>query len=448
MKKYSRILLFSNSVFNFSLSLLGILTCSAMFSLRSFAQSQPPPPQPSHSQHYVRGFNIIESANFLFDAKDDRKTEAQAAVDKAKLLGANHIIINLKATMTGPRSNEVIPSTAPAERNNEKQRLARLIRYIKAQGMTVGLRPIFFVLGPNGEFPYNEVLSDGTVKTWWHGNIQPGDPNRWFESFKVFLDLYLPIASILKVEEFTLAAELYSMTVGIEDQWKEYPYGFPGRWLQLLRYVRAKLPQSRLMYDVNFTDDRVSSDGFGVTGGELERWRYRIVDLADRTDPQEREIWVDLTTFWSELDAIGIDVYRSLASRSQEIPKETPALVSLLKQRTDSFATQMDNILSEISLTLSIEKPIIFKELGFRSVELGFIDPFAYAGSGKVSIQHQAAAFEAYFASFWEPNWSWFHGLNFWEISLDPSKEGPNDIGFSPVGKRESEDVVLRHFKK
>ncbi|MBL7670638.1 MAG: hypothetical protein JNM39_09130 [Bdellovibrionaceae bacterium] len=402
----------------------------------------------AHTQGYVRGFNIIESANFLFDASVDKKTDAQVSVDKAKGLGANHIIINLKATMTGPHSNEVIPSTPPSERNNEKQRLARLIRYIKSQGMTVGLRPIFFVVGPNGEFPYSEVQSDGTVKIWWHGNIQPADPNRWFESFKVYLDLYLPLAGILKVEEFTLAAELYSMTVGIEDQWSEFPYGFPGRWLQLLRYVRSKLPNSRLMYDINFTDDKVSSDGFGTTGGELERWRYRIVDLAGRTDPLERAIWTDLTTFWSELDAIGIDVYRSLASRNQVIPSETPALVSLLKQRTDSFATQMDNILSEISLTLSVEKPIIFKELGFRSVELGFIDPFAYAGSGKVSIQHQAAAYKAYFQSFWESNWSWFQGLNFWEISLDPTKEGPQDNGFSPVGKTESEDVVIKYFKK
>jgi hypothetical protein len=240
----------------------------------------------AHTQGYVRGFNIIESGSFLFDASVDKKTEAQVSVDKAKGLGANHIIINLKATMTGPHSNEVIPSTPPAERNNEKQRLARLIRYIRSQGMTIGLRPIFFVVGPNGEFPYSEVQSDGTVKIWWHGNIQPADPNRWFESFKVYLDLYLPLAGILKVEEFTLAAELYSMTVGIEDQWKEFPFGFPGRWLQLLRYVRSKLPNSRLMYDINFTDDKVSSDGLGPRVGSLS-----VGDTALLIWPDERTLW-------------------------------------------------------------------------------------------------------------------------------------------------------------
>lgn len=402
----------------------------------------------ANSQSYIRGFNLVESAGYLFDANDTTKTAAQNSVDKAKFLGANHIILNLKATMTGPHSNEIIPNTPPADRNAEKQRIARLVKYIKAQGMTVGLRPIFFVVGPHGEFPYNEVQPDGTTKTWWHGNIQPSDPNRWFESFKIYLDLYLPLAAILKVEEFTIGAELYSMTVGIEDQWKDYPYGFPGRWLQLLRYVRAKLPYSRLMYDINFTDDKVISDGFGATGGELERWRYRIVDLADRPDPKEKQIWTDLTTFWSELDAIGIDVYRSLASRNQSIPTDDNELINLLKQRTDSFATQMDNILSQISLTLSVDKPVIFKELGFRSVEFGFIDPFSYAGTGKVNIQHQAAAFIAYFQSYWEPDWSWFKGFNFWEISLDPTKEGLQDNGFSPVGKPESEKAIRNYFLK
>lgn len=398
----------------------------------------------------VKGFNLVENAPLLFDANADAtaaKTPAQIAVDKAKALGANHIILNLKATMKGPRSSEIIPSTAPADRNAEKQRIARLVKYARSLGMTVGFRPIFFVVGPNGEFPYNETLPDGTVKSWWHGNIQPDDPNRWFESFKVYLDSYLTLASILKIDEFTVGAELYSMTVGIEDQWKSYPYGFPGRWLQLLRYVRSKLPTARLMYDINFTDDRVNSDGIGTTGGEFERWRYRLVDLANRPNPDEQQIWKDLSDFWSELDAIGIDVYRSLASSNQPVPTDYVQLVDLLKQRTDSFATQMDNSLGAISLTLGTDKPVIFKELGFRSVELGFIDPFSYAGSGTPSVTHQAAALQAYFDSFWSVGWPWFKGFNFWEISLDASKEGPNDNGFSPVGKKQSEDIITKYFK-
>ena len=232
----------------------------------------------------IRGFNLVDNDSIKFDSAatpTDPKTPAQIAVDHAKRLGANHVILNVRAIMKGGHGNEIIPMTPPADRGNELKRMVRLAKYIKSLGMTVGIRPIFFVFGPNGEFPYFEKLSDGTSKLWWHGNIQPQDPNRWFESFRVFLDVYLTFAKAAKIEEFTVGAELYSMTVGVEDQWTEYPYGFPGRWLELLRYVRKILPNARLMYDINFTDDSVNSGGLSASGGELERWRYRIVDLAD-----------------------------------------------------------------------------------------------------------------------------------------------------------------------
>ncbi|RZA09644.1 MAG: hypothetical protein EOP11_01075 [Proteobacteria bacterium] len=402
----------------------------------------------AHAAEIVKGFNLTENESFPYDAAADGapKLPAQIAVDEAKRLGANHIILNVRATMVGPYATELVPTTAPAERSNELKRMTRLVKYAKAQGLTVGIRPIFFVVGPAGEFPYATKQPDGSEKIWWHGNIQPSDPNRWFESFRVYLDSYITLAKFSKADEFTVGAELYSMTVGLEDQWKEYPYGFPGRWLELLRYVRGKLPNTRLMYDINFTDDTVSGNGTSSLGGELERWRYRIVDLADRNDPVEKQVWTDLTTFWKELDAVGIDMYRSLTSRNQEVPESEEALVALLRQRTDSFATQMDTAFTQISLTLDNERPVIFKELGYRSVVKGFVDPFAYAGQGIVSVPHQAAAFQAMFSSFWEAKWPWFGGFNFWEIHVDASKAGEKDNGFSPVGKPATEAVLKKYW--
>ncbi len=398
----------------------------------------------------VRGFNLVDNDLIKYDSAEtetDPKTPAQIAVDHAKRLGANHIILNVRAIMKGGHGNEIIPMTAPADRNSELKRMLRLSKYIKSLGMSVGIRPIFFVFGPNGEFPYIEKLPDGSTKLWWHGNIQPQDPNRWFESFRVFLDVYLTLAKLGKFEEFTIGAELYSMTVGVEDQWKEYPYGFPGRWLELLRYVRKALPTARLMYDINFTDDSVGNSGLTASGGELERWRYRLVDLADRTQPEEQKIWNEFASFWKELDAIGIDMYRSLANSAEKFPTDPSELTAKLRERTDSFATQMDNTMTQISLTLEVEKPVIFKEIGFRSVDQGFIDPFSYAGAGTVNLVHQASAMKALLESFWDPKWPWFQGINFWEISLSPEKLGPEDDGFSPVGKPLSEEIISKYYK-
>lgn len=399
-----------------------------------------------------KGFNLTEYEGFLYDASTDTKTDAQIAVDNAKALGANHIELNIRARMIGPFSNEIIPVSPAADSSNELRRMVRLMNYIKQQGMTVGLRPIFFVVGPNNEFPLTEVMPDGSTKVWWHGNIQPSNPTNWFLSFQNYLDRYALVAKFGKADTFTIGAELYSMTVGIEDQWTENPYGFPSQWLSILRYVRSKLTglDTKLVYDINFTDDS-NSDTSGIlkSGGELERWRYRLVDLANPSNEAEYKVWQDLVQFWTELDLIGIDMYRSLAGEADKtlVPDDLAGIVALLKKRTDVHAQQLDNTFLEISLTLGVDKKAVFKEIGFRSVDYAFIDPFNYAnGKGNYNELHQAAGYVAIFESFWVPGFDWFDGISFWDIPIDPKASGPTDLGFSPVGKPLTSEQIRNYF--
>ncbi len=403
------------------------------------------------AKDYVRGMNLTELGVEQYDAAlpGGAPTSAQLAVDQMRAIGITHVILNPRAVMTDPRGNDLFPMTPTSQRSDERARYLRLIQYIHSQKMTVGIRPIFFVTKPDGSFPYREVQPDGSIKTWWHGNIQPSDPNRWFGSFKNYLDIYLLIAKLMPVEEFTIGAELYSMTVGIEDQWKEYPYGFPGRWLELLRYTKSKLSAStRIMYDINFTDDVVKLGSISASGGELERWRYRIVDLANPSTAAQQIIWQDIVQFWLELDAIGIDIYRSLADRSEAIPTERARLVNFLRTRTDEFASQLDNTAVSIEATVGKRQKFMFKEAGYRSIERGFIDPFNYeTASGDYEPVHQAAAYEALFESFWLPQFDWFFGGSFWDVSVDRNRNrGIGDTGFSPINKPETVEVLKRIY--
>lgn len=421
------------------------------------------------------GYNLTEIGTFLYDANPPGQppTPAQKVIDRLATLGIKHIELNPRAVMRDPKGAEITPITSPSDRSAERQRYLRLMNYIKGRGMTVGIRPIFFVVDAQGN-PLYETLPNGSKRVWWHGNIRPKDPDKWFEAFKVYLDIYLLAAKLGKADTFTLGAELYSMTVGIEDQWKENPYGFPGRWLELLSYIRSKLPRStKIMYDVNFTDDTTDAGG-GVqtTGGELERWRYRLVDLANPSNPEERKIWVDLVKFWNNIDAIGVDMYRSLYSKNLIIPDSYPELVKALTASSEQYASQLDTVLAEIQsvtgdnsppearpqffqrllsfFTEDGPKPIVFKEVGYKSVKGGFIDPFEYDDPNNptpLNIDHQAAAFEAFFNAFWLPGWSWMRGTVFWDVSVDLSRHGPTDRGFSPLGKTKTEEVLRRFFK-
>ncbi|MBU6154219.1 MAG: hypothetical protein KGP28_07940 [Bdellovibrionales bacterium] len=399
----------------------------------------------------VRGINLTEQDGFVYDANPagTQKSPAQIAVDQIKALGANHVILNPRAIMTDPKGSDVVPVTQIQERAKERSRYLRLMEYIHSLGMTVGIRPIFFVVRPDGTFPYIEIKPDGSRKIWWHGNIEPADPDQWFRSFRSYLDLYLMIGKLGRADEFTLGAELYSMTVGIEDQWQEHPFGFPGRWLDLLHYARKKLnPESRIVYDINFTDDSVNSGGMSTIGGELERWRYRLVDLANPQDPAQLVIWQDLVQFWIELDGIGIDMYRSLAGKKDAIPGDFESLVRLLRIRSDQFASQLDDALVNIESITHHSAKVQFKEIGFRSIERGFYDPFNYEnGTGTYNALHQAAAFQAVFESFWQSGFSWFYGGSLWDVGVNPARNrGVGDTGFSPLGKPETLNVIKRIF--
>lgn len=397
---------------------------------------------------YVRGFNLTEIGSFRYDAQDaGAKTEAQNRVDALYDLGVRQINLVPRAIMRNPRGVELIPITTPSERPEERRRYLRLMSYVHSKGMKVGVRPIFLVVDAQGNTPYIETLPNGEKWIWWHGNIQPGDPNAWFESYKTYLDIYMNIAKLGKADEFTLGAELYSMTVGIEDQWLAHPHGFPGRWLALLTYLKGHLPQAALMYDINFTDDKIQAGSLTEFGGELARWRYRIVDLANPQNESENLIWRDLVNFWSKLDGIGIDVYRSLATKQQAIPTDYSALVEMLTDTASRYASQIDNAIVQIESITGKSTPVWFKEVGYRSVEKGFIDPFTYSGTGKLDVSHQAAAYEAIFRAFWEPGWEWFNGFVFWDASVAPALHGGSDIGFSPLGKSATEGVIRRYFE-
>jgi len=403
------------------------------------------------ADYVVKGFSLTELGEFVYDANapGGAKTEAQQRVDQLYDLGVRHINLHPRAVMRDPRGFEVIPVTPLAEKRDELYRYKRLMTYIHSKGMTVGIRPIFFVTDANGKTPVVETQSDGTRKTWWHGNIQPSDPNRWFDFFRTYLERYLLAAKAGKADEFTIGAELYSMTVGIEDQWKEHPHGFPGEWLRILKLARRKLPKARIMYDINFTDASFEADGIVEVGGELARWKYRLADLADENDKN----WLLLKELWDGLDVVGIDMYRSLATDKQALPEDHDKLVAMLKRTSDRYAGQIDNILLEIDLALEADqpKPVMIKEIGFRSAEKSFVRPFEYAGGVgglPVSIDHQAAAYQAVLESFSGANFDWYRGIVFWDASVSPKLHGPRDAGFSPLGKKQSEEIITRFFRK
>lgn len=393
----------------------------------------------------VKGFTLTEIGTHRYDANlnSGAKTEAQYIVDRLFNLGFRHITLSPRAIMRDPRNSYVEFYTPEFELLDETNRYLRLIDYIHSRGMTVGIRPILFVIDQFGGTPYFEPIGNGEYKVWWHGNIQPVDPTAWFASFQTYLENYAKIARLGVVEEFTIGAELQSMTVGIGDEWVEYPNGFASKWASLARHFRTLLPsKTRIMYDINYTDAGFSVGEKNYVGGELAYFRYYLVDNYQPADP----MWKGLQEFWGTLDAVGIDLYRSLAQENQVLPSGFNELVSTLKATSDTFVLDLENTFSAIDHITGVQSTLEIKEAGFRSVQKSFINPFVYAGSGILSLDDQAAAYAAFFQSFFTPTFTRLRGVGFWDASVDTVRHGASDYGFSPIGKEPTENIIRQYL--
>jgi hypothetical protein len=403
----------------------------------------------------VRAFTLTQIRGYPYkaDSTGRTKTAAQKAVDAIKALGANHVVLTPEAYMADREATLIKPVFMESNLSAERRNYIDLIQYIYSQGMTVGIRPILLVDSKARE-------KDPSV---WHGNIRPRDVQAWFDSMRTYLDFYVGVIRAVNrqnliVTEFTVAAELFSMTVGTELLWPEQPYGFPREWTILINDIKDKLKrnsggQVRVMYDINYTDASENDDGTGAWGGELERWRYRLVDLGPgsrlyESKAEVRHAWAQLKGLWDSIDVVGIDNYRSLSPKNAAYPDDFDSLIVHLGRLAEQHARDIDNALFDIENAVGYPKQIILKEIGYKSCTGCFSDPFVYDDPRlEVNIMHQAAAYQAIFNAFVKPRWAWFMGVSFWDVSTNPMRAGSSDPGFSPIGKNLTEEVIRKGWE-
>lgn len=168
----------------------------------------------------------------------------------------------------------------------------------------------------------------------WRGKIQPTDSSAWFESYESWMIACAEFAEFLQIEVFCLGTELVNMT---EPQ-------HVGKWEKLIDNVRA------------------------VYSGKL-------IYAADVTELSQ-------ITFWDKLDLIGVNAYFQLTQKTDPNVLE---LFSGLKKATGEA----------LDLLGDASNPIIFTEIGFRSIDGANIQPSYWQQGGTVDLQEQADCYEA-----------------------------------------------------
>lgn len=389
------------------------------------------------------GVNLMtyHSVGYTVDPKTEQGVRVRRLLQRIRDLKISTVIFNFRAHQRTAFSDEVFSTVPPELWPQEEQALSETVRYAQSLGLQVAFRPILLVIGPNGEFPYQE-----NGKYWWHGVIRPPHPQLWFDSYFRYHSRYMRLAASLGVRWQSIGAEMHSMTSGLGSRDRTARLGYPDLWLSFIAKARQIVGnQVQLTYGINFTDQYVLEDGNRTWGGEFEQWRYFLT--APMRSSQDSQHQAKMREFWRALDFIGIDFYRALGNENTTYPSDYTKLSEMLSEVMGYHEYQLNNSMSEINRVTTSNKKLAIQEVGYRSVERSFVNPYLYEDAdGHINYMHQAAAWNAFLNILWRPSLSWFYGVGIWQVLVDDDSDTMVNGGFSPLGKAQTEDVLKNYF--
>ncbi len=199
----------------------------------------------------------------------------------------------------------------------------------------------------------------------WRGQIVPTDVNAWFASYNTFILHFANLAQANGVDMLCFGTELASMTGGANL----------ANWTNTISQIRGAYT-GPLAYAANASS----------TNGD----EYTTV------------------SFWSQVDVIGMDGYFSLTNHANPTLTELIAAWSMNKNG--------ENILAAVQNFAAAHpnQPVIFTEIGYRSVAGGNINPWDFSTGTVVDDTEQRNCFEAMYevwsqqtaikGNFW---WAW-----------------------------------------
>ena len=227
---------------------------------------------------------------------------------------------------------------------------------------------------------------------WLRNGSFTGDLNfsseaEWqkFESaYRSYIFLYAEISEKYALESFCIGTELY-----------QFVTERPAFWKKLISDIRE------------------------VYGGKLV--------YAENWDK------IDQVNIWEDLDLIGVDAYFPLSEKTFPSEKE----ISNGWQKHKSLLGD---------LASRYEKPILFTEYGYRSIDYALKEPWN-SERNLYNKNHalQARALMVLYEEFWKEDW--FQGGYLWKWHQHEDSGGLNNDRFTPQNKP-AEKVVAEYYRK
>ncbi len=135
--------------------------------------------------------------------------------------------------------------------------------------------------------------------------------------------------------------------------------------------------------------------------------------------------------FWDELDFIGIDCYYPLSNNKTASKKDLDQNFKTVLQKIEGVST-------------AYNKPVIFTEIGFRSVDHTWIQPHESANNRPVNLEAQRMCYEIVLKNI--KNKKWCQGLLWWKWPSHMNNSDGANTRFTPFNKP-AEKIVETYFE-
>ena len=228
-------------------------------------------------------------------------------------------------------------------------------------------------------------LETGTSE--WRANINPSDRGAWFKNYGDWIVKYAQIGQAHGVEDFCIGSEMIKMSAATENGTNTQ------NWESLIGRVRS-VYDGKLTYSANW----------GPAGFTDEKNNIQ---------------------FWGSLDYIGNAAYYNLYGDNS---------VENLKNQWNNY-----NFSDIKPLTDKWGKPIVFTEIGYKSVPNSHTQPWDYWYGGPYDGASQANDYQALF-DYWQ-NHENMQGVHLWDWSSNPNAGWPGDTSYTPQHKPAEETM-------
>jgi hypothetical protein len=226
----------------------------------------------------------------------------------------------------------------------------------------------------------------------WRAFINASDRDAWYASYSQMLNHLGDIGKQTNVEMIAVGSELISMAAYTENGANTQA------WINIINSLRTHY-SGKLTYSANW-----GGPGF----------------------PDEK----NHIGFWNNVDYIGFSAYFNLYANTNDY--------NALKSAWDLYRTRDIEPLYN-----QYKKPIIFTEVGYRSVTGAHNAPWDYARGGAYDPQEQANSYEALFR-YWD-QYPYIIGVQLWNWDSNPNAGGSGNTDYTPQNKP-AEGVMTKWF--